>query len=289
MFSSRLAVNTALLLVAVIWGFGFVPQKLGMDYVGPAAFNALRFSLGALTLLPVILFWQRKSPRPIGEETFRLGLGLGVLLFFGALLQQKALLYTSVANVAFITGLYVIIVPMIGFFIGLRYALIVWSGGIIAIVGLYLMTGGSTDTSLKGDIIALMGAIMWALHIMLLARKAGDHPQVPLAALQFVFCAALSLVFALITEPILFPSEPLGFLWPVVNGVIVVGFAYTLQVVVMDKAEPFQASIIFSLEAVFGAIAGYWVFSESFTLAALLGAGLMLIGCLLAQVPENAN
>lgn len=186
------------------------------------------------------------------------------------------------ANVAFITGLYVIIVSAISFFFGVRYAAIVWLGGIAAIVGLYLMTGSAQSLSLKGDGIALLGAVMWALHILALSRKAGAHPQIKLSGYQFAFCALYSVVYSLIFETLI-PKEAMDYVWPLLNGVIVVDIAYTLQVVVMDKADPFGASIVLSLEAVFGALAGYWVFDESFTAAALVGVALMLVGCLMAQ------
>lgn len=289
--NSKLAVNSWLVLIAVIWGFGFVPQKLGMNYLDPAAFNAWRFTLGALTLLPIVTFASGRLSSERSSQsvsaTIKLGAVLGGLLFLGALMQQLALLHTSVANVAFITGFYVIIVPVISFFFGVRYGVIVWLGGIIAIVGLYLMTGGAQSTSLKGDGIALLGAVAWALHILLLSRKAGSHPQIKLSAYQFAFCALYSAVFSVMFESIHVPQEIIGYLWPLVNGVIVVGIGYTLQVVVMDKADPFAASIILSLEAVFGALAGYWVFNESFTAAALVGAALMLVGCLMAQWPKT--
>ncbi len=290
---SSFAVNGWLLLIAIIWGFGFVPQKLGMNYLDPAAFNAWRFALGALTLLPIIAFASKRLTSEQSScslsSTVALGGFLGALLFLGALMQQLALLHTSVANVAFITGLYVIIVPVISLFLGVRYAAIVWLGGIIAIVGLYLMTGGAQSPSLKGDAIALLGAVMWALHILALSRKAGAHPQIKLSAYQFGFCAVYSVVFSLMFENGLLPNDVMGYFWPLLNGVVVVGVAYTLQVVVMDKADPFAASLILSLEAVFGAIAGYFVFNESFTAAALVGAALMLLGCVLAQKPNSHN
>ena len=288
---SAFKVNSLLLLVAAIWGFGFVPQKLGMEYVGPAAFNALRFILGALTLMPLILYLRRKQgdrfKRKYDRNTLVLGAVLGALLFFGALMQQNALLHTSVSNVAFITGLYVILVPAIGFWLGTRYALVVWCGGFIAIVGLYLMTGGGQSVSFKGDVIALIGALAWAVHIMVLSRKAGNHQQVVLAAYQFLFCAIFSLIYALVAEDVLLPKSLQGLMWPLINGVVVVGVAYTIQVLVMDKAEPFQAALILSLEAVFGALAGIWIFGESFTIVALVGATLMLIGCVMAQVSST--
>jgi drug/metabolite transporter (DMT)-like permease len=286
-----LVINLTLLLIAVIWGFGFVPQRLGMDYLGPAAFNALRFGLGALTLVPLLLLLNRRnnfsalSNRP----TLVMGLVLGGLLFGGATFQQISIQYTSIANVAFITGLYVIIVPLIGVFIGYRYRLIVWLGGLLAMIGLYFMTmaGAQGENALKGDFLALLGAVFWAIHLLVLAKRAGSHNQLVLAFYQFVFCAVFSAVAALAFEATLLPVEAAGYIWPALNGVLVVGVAYTLQVLVMEHAEPFAASLILSLEAVFGAIAGYLVFSEQWGMAALVGGIMMLFGCILAQLPES--
>lgn len=286
-----LVINLTLLLIAVIWGFGFVPQRLGMDYLGPAAFNALRFGLGALTLVPLLLLLNRRSNFSAlsNRSTLVMGLLLGCLLFGGATFQQISIQYTSIANVAFITGLYVIIVPAIGIFIGYRYRLIVWLGGLLAMVGLYLMTvaGSQGENALKGDFLALVGAVFWAIHLLVLAKRAGSHNQLVLAFYQFVFCAVFSAVTALAFEATLLPLETAGYIWPALNGVLVVGVAYTLQVLVMEHAEPFSASLILSLEAVFGALAGYLVFSEQWGMAALVGGLMMLLGCVLAQLPES--
>ena len=287
---SAVSVNAVLLMVALIWGFGFVPQKLGMQYLGPAAFNALRFALGAMTLLPVMWFMKSISKSDLFDyPTLVWGCVLGLLLFLGALLQQISLLYTSVANVSFITGLYVIIVPLIGYFLGYRYGLIVWCGGVIAISGLYLMTGGGDAGALKGDLIAMLGAAIWAIHLLVIAEKAAKFKQVVLSFFQFVFCAIFSLSVAILFEQTILPDDLIGYLWPLINGVIVVGVAYTLQVVIMDHAEPFSAALILSLEAVFGAIAGYLWLSEHLSLNGLIGAALMLTGCVLAQLPNKAR
>lgn len=285
---SSVAVNLVLLLIAVIWGFGFVPQKLGMQYLGPAAFNALRFALGAATLVPVMLLMKSVSKRDFANRaTVKMGLLLGFLLFVGALLQQISLQYTSVANVSFITGLYTIVVPLIGYFLGYRYGLIVWAGGLIAVLGLYLMAGGGDSGALKGDLIAMVGAIVWAVHLLVIAEKAAKFNQIVLSFFQFVFCALFSLCVAAIYEQKVLPSEAIGYLWPLINGVVVVGVAYTLQVIIMHHAEPFAAALILSLEAIFGALAGYLWLSEQMSLAALMGAALMLFGCVLAQLPNK--
>lgn len=283
-------VNLVLLFIAVIWGVGFVPQKLGMEYLGPAAFNALRFALGALTLVPVMLLMKSVCLSDfINKSTLVMGFLLGSLLFGGALLQQISLQYTSIANVSFITGLYVIVVPLIAYFLGYRYGLIVWGGGLIAVAGLYLMTSGGDMGSLKGDLIAMVGAVLWAMHLLLIAEKAANFNQIVLSFFQFVFCALLSLVVAAVWESKILPTEIRGYLWPMVNGIVVVGAAYTLQVIIMDHAEPFAAALILSLEAVFGAIAGYLWLSEQLGLAAIVGAAMMLFGCLLAQMPGTTK
>jgi drug/metabolite transporter (DMT)-like permease len=279
-------VNLVLLLIAVIWGFGFVPQKLGMQYLGPAAFNALRFALGALTLLPLMLLMKSVTLASLfNRSTFSMGMLLGALLFGAALLQQISLQYTSIANVSFITGLYAIVVPLIGYFLGYRYGLIVWGGGLIAVIGLYLMTSGGDAGRLKGDLIAMLGAFLWAIHLLVIAEKAAKFNQIVLSFFQFVFCALLSLGVAASYESKILPTEAIGYLWPLVNGIVVVGIAYTLQVIVMQHAEPFAAALILSLEAMFGAIAGYLWLSEQMGSAALVGAIMMLLGCLLAQMP----
>jgi len=282
---SVVSANLVLLLIAVIWGFGFVPQKLGMQYLGPAAFNALRFALGALTLVPVM--WLIRSiamPDLLDRATLMMGCLLGFLLFIGAFLQQLSLQYTSVANVSFITGLYVIVVPLIGYFLGYRYGLIVWTGGLIAILGLYLMSGGGDAGALKGDLIAMVGAVVWAIHMMVIAEKAAQFKQIVLSFFQFLFCALFSLCVAAFFEQKILPADAIGYLWPLVNGVVVVGVAYTLQVIVMDRADPFAAALILSLEAVFGALAGYLWLSEKMSTIALIGAAMMLFGCVLAQL-----
>ena len=283
-------VNLLLLLVAFIWGVGFVPQREGLDYFSPLAFNSFRFALGALTLVPLMLLLKSVSKRNFFNlKSVYFGGILGLLLFGGAAFQQVALKYTSVANVAFITGIQVIIVPMLGYFLGMRYTIVVWLGGLFAIVGLYLMTGSSGEISLKGDVLAFIGAFFWALHLLIISRFVHGHNQLVLAFFQFLICSILSLIVVMILGETLIPSANEGYIWVAINGILVVGIAYTLQVVMLKYADAFTASIIFTLEAVFGALAGYFVYLEKLTEAGITGAALMLIGCILAQIPQTNN
>lgn len=279
-------VNSTLLLIALIWGVGFVPQREGMDFMSPALFNGWRFIIGALCLLPLLLYKKEFSQRAgLAPGTLLASFVLGLLLFGGATLQQISIQYTSLANVAFITGLYVIIVPVIGLVLGERYTPIVWAGGILALVGLYLLTGAGGELNIKGDVYCLIGAVFWALHLLALARFSPHHSVLLLAFYQFVFCALLSVGYVLIFETT--QSFTAGLIWPVVNGIFAVGVSYTLQVVVMEYAKPFIAALVFSLESVFGAMVGYLVYAETLPFVALVGAVLMLVGCVLAQISSD--
>ena len=214
-----------------------------------------------------------------------LSLILGGLVCGGATFQQLSIQHTSLANVAFITGLYAVVVPLLGFFIGYRYRAFVWLGGLIAMFGLYQMAGVSDGLVLKGDVLALVGALFWAAHVLVIVLRASRHNQLVLAFYQFLVCSIFSLLFAILVEEQLLPAHWKGYFWAALNGVVVVGVAYTLQIIVLEYVDPFAASLIMSLEAVFGALAGYLVFKEVLGPTALLGAALMLVGCVLAQLP----
>jgi drug/metabolite transporter (DMT)-like permease len=164
---------------------------------------------------------------------------------------------------------------------------VTWSGAGLALLGLALLSGFQGEVEFKGDGLALIGAFFWALHLLAITYFVKRYNEYALAFYQFVFCAFFSLVVNLVFEPSLFATSSEGYLWALVNGVIVVGIAYTLQIVALKHSDPFVAAVIFSLESVFGAIAGYWFFQEILGLYGVIGAVLMLIGCLLAQAPEK--
>jgi drug/metabolite transporter (DMT)-like permease len=279
--------NSTLVLVALIWGAGFVPQRLGLETLEPMAFNAWRFAFGALTLMCLFSFIRVGKTEFFSKEVLAAGLILGSLLSLGAGLQQISLGLTKVANVAFITGFYVIFVPVIGLFFKHRYSLITWMGGGMALAGLALLSGFQGEISTTGDGLALLGAFFWALHLLAITHFVARYNQYALAFYQFVFCALISLGANLVFETQLLASQVDGYFWALLNGVFVVGIAYTLQVVALKNSDPFVASVILSLESVFGAMAGYWFFQEILGFYGLIGAGLMLVGCIFAQWPEK--
>ena len=286
---SPFLINSMLVFVAFIWGFGFVPQRLGLETFEPMAFNAWRFSFGAITLIPVIYFYRFKLSEIFNQKILVASLILGCILSAGAGLQQISLGLTKLANVAFITGFYVIFVPVIGVFFKHHYSLITWTGAGLAMIGLALLSGFQGEILYKGDSFALLGAFFWAIHLLTITYFVKRYNQYALAFYQFIFCAIISLVISLVFESDYLPKDSSGYVWALLNGVIVVGVGYTLQIVALKHSDPFVASVIFSLESVFGAIAGYWFFSEVLGFYGLVGAGLMLVGCLFAQWPEKQS
>jgi drug/metabolite transporter (DMT)-like permease len=275
-----------LLLTAAIWGSAFVAQKAGLDHIGPYVFNTLRFSLGCLVLIPVIILTRNKSDDVIpGNSIFHRsvipgGLIAGVFVFFGATFQQTGLMdeATTAGKAGFITGLYIIIVPIIGLLWRHRIGAGTWFGAIIATIGLYLLSGPKGFALSRGDTLVLMSAFVWAGHVHLIGWLSPRVNTIKLAFTQFAVCSFISFIIALNVEG--FHYEPiLNAAIPVLYaGVISVGIAYTLQVVAQRHSPPVHASIIMSLESVFALIAGILIRKERLTSRGIVGCALMLAG-----------
>lgn len=280
-----------LLLTAVIWGSAFVAQRVGMDHVGPFTFNGVRFTLGALVLLPLVV--RRKPlapPEPGQEQGVPRGILLwggslaGVVLFTAAALQQVGLVYTTAGKAGFITGLYVIIVPILGLLWGFRPGWGGWTGAGMAVAGLYLLSVTEDFTLAPGDFLELIGAFFWAVHVLILGWLSPKVRRVRLACIQFSVCALLSLIAAGFLEPFTAEGLRLAAVPILYGGLLSVGVAYTLQVVAQRHAPPVHAAVILSLEAVFAAVAGWILLGEVLDLRAMVGCGLMLAGMLTAQL-----
>jgi len=291
MKAQNLKSDTLLLLTATIWGFAFVAQRVGMDYVGPFTFNGFRFALGSLTLVPLLLINNRqgaitKSPLPLTKtRMIILGGGLaGFALFMGATLQQVGLVYTTAGKAGFITGLYVVIVPILGLFWKQQSSLGTWFGAILAAAGLYLLTITAKFTIALGDFLELAGAFFWAGHVLIIGWLSPRIDPIKLAFFQYTACSFLSLLTAVITEVITLHGLFLATLPIAYGGLISVGIAYTLQVVAQRYAHPAHAAIILSLEAVFAAFGGWLILGETLSSRGLIGCSLMLAGMLLSQL-----
>ncbi len=279
--------NMMLLMAAAIWGLGFVAQRLGMDHMGPYTFNGLRFLLGAASLLP--LLWWLKSRQPAGQsEDRRLlltgGLLAGAVLFSAASLQQVGLLYTTAAKAGFITGLYIILVPVIGLALRHKTGTNTWVGALIAMAGLYYLSVTEDFTIGYGDLLQVAGALFWAIHLLVLDHYSSRVAPIRLASVQFLVCGLLSLAVAFTIEMPTVSGAVAGWQALLYAGLVSVGVGYTLQVVGQRGAHPAHAAIILSLETVFAAIGGVLLLGEILDERAIVGCALMLAGMLISQV-----
>jgi drug/metabolite transporter (DMT)-like permease len=288
---STLKSDALLLLTSAIWGFAFVAQRIGMDYVGPFTFNGVRFALGSLVLVPLILrngIWKnrsRKSTSTAGTKTLIFGgCLLGITVFAAASLQQVGLVYTTAGNAGFITGLYVVIVPILGFFWGQHPNTGTWIGALLAAAGLYLLSVTDEFTISFGDLLELIGAFLWAVQILIVGWLSPKIDPIKLAFAEFSACSLLSLFTAFIFEEIALNNLLQAAIPIFYGGVLSVGVAYTLQVVAQQNAHPAHAAILFSLESVFAAFGGWLILNESISSRGLVGCTLMLSGMLLSQL-----
>lgn len=282
--------NLLLLLTAVIWGFAFVAQRAGMEFLGPFTFNTARFALGSLSLIPLLLINQKRKFEkekfiPLNDKKLLYGgLSAGTVLFLGATFQQGGLVYTDAGKAGFITGFYVILVPILGLFIKQKTSLLTWLGAVVAIVGLYFLSVNETFDINIGDVLVLIGAFFWAIQILVIGHYSTKVDPFQLAFSQFVVCAVFSFVAALITETIVLQNVLLAYLPILYAGLFSVGIAFTIQVVAQREAHPANAAIIMSLEAVFAVIGGWIILNESIPLRGLFGCVMMLIGMILSQL-----
>jgi drug/metabolite transporter (DMT)-like permease len=283
--------NILLLITAMLWGFAFVAQRSGMDYVGPFTFNAVRFTLGGISLIPLLLINKRRNFKnehllPLSSNKILLkgGIIAGVILFFGASFQQGGMVYTTAGKAGFITGLYIILVPILGIMFKQKTSAAIWLGAVIALVGLYLLSVKENLSIGLGDLLVLASAFFWGLHVLVIGRFSPKTDPIQLAFFQFILCAFFSLIASIVIETttlqnIFDASVPILY-----AGVVSVGIAYTLQVVAQQEALPSHAAIIMSLEAVFAVIGGWIILDENIPFRGLVGCGLMLTGMIISQV-----
>jgi drug/metabolite transporter (DMT)-like permease len=291
-----------LLLTAVIWGIAFVAQSVGMEHVGPFTFNAVRFFLGAVTLLPFILVRSKgRSGREAAggaEQSLRKGNGAsgGRMLLKGGLLcgaalavasslQQIGIQYTTVGKAGFLTAMYIVAVPILGIFAGRKAGGKVWLAVLTAVAGMYFLclAGGELQIQ-KGDLYCIGCAFFFSLQIMLVDRFAPHVDGVQLSALQFLVSGTVSAAFMFLTEqPQL--SQIFGAAVPILYaGVLSCGAAYTLQVIGQKGMNPTVASLIMSLESAISVIAGFLILHQTMTARELTGCALMACAIVLAQI-----
>ena len=295
MKKNALRSDLILLLAAIIWGFAFVAQRVGMDYVGPFTYTAVRFALGALVLLPFL--WLRKNKpynnlKPGGQEKRKiilLQLLMGALIFGGVSFQQYGLQFTTAGNAGFITGFYVVLVPVAGLFLNHRNHFTIWIGVALAITGMYFLSVTRNFTVNPGDYYVLVCAFIWTAHVLVMGYVAPRTDAIRTALIQFIICSLLSWLVAFGWEDVQW-SAILEASWPILyGGIMSVGIAYTLQVIAQQKSHPAYASIILSLETVFAVLGGWILLHEPMTGRIFLGCCLMLAGMVVVQVRNSRS
>ena len=278
--------DLVLLFVAAVWGSGFVAQRLATTQLSTLYFNGGRFLLAALVIFLAARFIRLGPVQPFDRKQIPWMMLAGSLLFAAAYLQQAGLYSTSIGNASFITGLYVVIIPLILFVIfRQQITWISWAAvGLAAIGGLLLSLQGELRLA-PGDALELLGALMWAMHVILVGRLAQQGVDVLLfSVFPVATCGALNLGLALVLEPQGLASLFLS--WQVVlySALIPIGLGFTLQIAGQKHAPPVDAAIILSMEAVFGTLFGYLFMNETLAARQLAGCALILAAMVLAQI-----
>lgn len=282
--------DALLLLTSAIWGFAFVAQLKGMEFIGPYLYNGIRFAIGAISLIPLIFFMKKKRNNAgvklsslNKRHIFYAGLIAGIILFAGASLQQVGLQFTTAGKAGFITGLYVVLVPLLGILLKHKTGIPTWIGAIIAVLGLYLISVKAGGGIGKGDMLVLISSVCFACHVLLIDYYSKKIEPVLLASMQFIWCSLLSMSTAVAIEPIVFISIVEATVPILYGGICSVGIAYTLQIIAQREAPPAHSAIIMSFESVFAVVGGILFLSEGLSLRGIIGCALMLLGMILSQ------
>ena len=278
------------LITTFIWGTAFIAQDTGMDNIGPLTFNSSRFFVGFLTILPFAILIEKNKIKKEIEKNSKLFIKylifMGVSLFLGTFLQQAALQYTNIANAAFFTVFYVPFVPIILFIIYKeKVHWSIWPSIALCIVGVYLLTDFSDAEIMLGDALVIFCSIFWALHIIF-AGKFMQNFNIPVfyAALQAAFVFSLSIFFAFLFEEVILSNILLELNSILYAGALSGGIAFTLQMYAQKNIEEAPAAIIYSLEGVFAAIAGWIILDQFLKFNNIIGCFLILFAVILSQI-----
>lgn len=299
MKKTQLRNSLLLLLTATIWGIAFVAQSVGMDYVGPFTFNSIRNFIGALVLIPCIFLLNKINP-PIQKEqteeekkasrkTLILGgISCGILLALASSFQQIGIQYTTVGRAGFITACYIVIVPILGFlFFKKKCGPAIWVAVGLSLIGLYLLCITDGLSIGKGDLLVLICAVFFSLHILVIDHFSPLVDGVKMSCIQFFVCGILCGIPALLFETIEFSSLLAAWMPILYAGVLSCGVAYTLQIVGQKNMNPTVASLILSLESCISVLAGWVLLNQGLTIRELSGCVLMFAAIVLAQLPEK--
>ena len=284
----RLRGTLMLLAASFFWGTTFVAQILGMDGLGPYTYAAARFALGVLFIGALWFLYRdkRAEQRRAGtfRSGFRAGIPVGLAMFIGVTLQQVALLYTTAGKTAFITTVYIVLVPLAAVLLGQRVRAVQWGGAVLAFAGVYFLSAHGEITINTGDLLVLICSFFWMAQILLIDRYARAVDAIELCFMQMIVCTIGSAVLAAIYESFAW-IDIWGAAVPILYaGLFSCGVAYTCQILGQAYVEPTQAAILMSTEAIFAAAAGWLILGETMSGVQLLGCALLLGGALMAQV-----
>ena len=289
--SKKMQGNLMLLVTAMIWGSAFVAQSKGMEYIGPFTFNFFRNFVGGFVLLPVIAIFNRgKTYEPaekkrLDKNTLIGGICCGIVLFIASSFQQYGLVYTTAGKAGFITALYIVIVPLLGLFMGRKVPKIIWGCVALAITGFWLLCIKEGFTVGIGDLMVLICAFFYSTHIVTIDRFSPKADGIKMSCIQFFTAGVLSLLPMLLWETIHMPSV-MDAMWTILYaGVLSSGVAYTFQIIAQKYTEPTVATLLMSLESVFAALFGWIILSEKMAGKELFGCVLVFIAVILAQIP----
>lgn len=298
--NAKLKNDGMLVLTALIWGSAFVAQSVGMDYIGPFTFNSLRCLLGGLVLLPVIWFMGRKkassdTQNNVKEEQKNKktlvigGICCGIALAAASSLQQIGLVYTSAGKAGFITALYILIVPLLGLFLGKKVGIKTWAGVGLAVIGMYFLCIKEGFFISYGDFLVVICAFIFSLHILIIDYFSPKVDAVKLSCIQFWISGVLCAVPMLLFERPTLAAVAAAYAPLLYAGVLSCGVAYTLQIIAQKNTDPTVASLILSLESVFAALTGWIVIHETLSPKELFGCLLVFAAIILAQLPEKRS
>lgn len=296
--NKQLKGSLQLTLTALIWGIAFVAQSVGMDYVGPYTFNCVRYYIGAIVLIPVVIIIKKidanskaanNSSSNVLRPTIKGGIICGILLSVATLLQQFGIMYSSVGKAGFITALYIIIVPFLSIFLKKKLHANAWISACIACVGFYIMSISGKPSIEGGDIYLLACAFMFSLQIMVVDHYVENANPVLMSLIQFATCATVCGIGMLAFEAPQLSNILAAYVPILYTGVLSSGVAYTLQIVGQRNVEATLASLIMSLESVFAALAGWFILKVALESKEIIGCVLVFIAIIIAQIPAKAD
>ncbi len=278
--------NLLLLFAGLIWGLGFVAQSTAMENIGPLTFIGLRFIVATAAVLPFALRETARATKPLASSDYKAFAILGSMLFSGMVLQQTGLLTTSVTNAGFLTGLYVVLVPLLGVLLFSQWPHpVVWVSAVFSLTGIFLLSGGSLDGFSQGDWLIIAGAVFWALQGLFIARYALRIGRpITMACIQFAVVAVAGLAAALTFEQIEWHAIQAAAPEILFTGMFSSGVAFTLQAIGTRYTSAPQAAIFLSSEALFAALFGAILLGERLPVIGLAGCALIFLSMLMVEI-----